>query len=112
MQNSTISSQISPQDTDGRSLSTMFLELPDQEEYPEYYKVIPHPIDMEQIHQKVVTDVYANEQEFIHDFEILFQVKIQLLIRLVHKFRAEGEKFIFEISLNIFPLPVYTSIWN
>ena len=51
----------------------MFLELPDQEEYPEYYKVIPHPIDMEHIHQKVINGIYANETEFIHDFEILFQ---------------------------------------
>ena len=51
----------------------MFLELPDPNEYPDYYKVIPHPIDMERIHEKIENFEYVAEDEFIHDFEILFQ---------------------------------------
>ena len=51
----------------------MFEELPDEEEYPDYYKVIPNPMDMKTIHNKIQSMEYNTEDEFIHDFEIMFQ---------------------------------------
>lgn len=51
----------------------MFLNLPDRDEYPEYYRVIPNPIDMETISGKIESGQYTGEEEFIRDFETLFQ---------------------------------------
>lgn len=51
----------------------MFLTLPDREEYPDYYRVIPNPIDMETIHSKIQSGQYGTEEEFIQDFETMFQ---------------------------------------
>lgn len=61
------------QDSEGRMLSEMFLELPDKKEYPDYYKVILNPIDMEMICERIERNHYMTEMDFIHDFEILFQ---------------------------------------
>lgn len=60
-------------DSEGRMLSEMFLELPDKKEYPDYYKVILNPIDMEMICERIERNHYMTEMDFIHDFEILFQ---------------------------------------
>jgi len=54
-------------------LCSMFEELPDEDEYPDYYKVIPNPIDLKTIHEKLQTIQYSTEEEFIQDFEIMFQ---------------------------------------
>lgn len=51
----------------------MFQQLPDKKEYPDYYKIITNPIDMKTIQQKLASDEYQTEEEFIHDFEVLFQ---------------------------------------
>ena len=51
----------------------MFEELPDEDEYPDYYKVIPNPMDMKTIHHKTQSLEYTTEDEFIQDFEIMFQ---------------------------------------
>jgi len=60
-------------DSEGRNLSAMFQQLPDKKEYPDYYKIITNPIDMKTIQQKLASDEYESEEEFIHDFEVLFQ---------------------------------------
>lgn len=60
-------------DSEGRILCSMFEELPDEKEYPEYYRVIPNPIDMKTIHAKLQGMLYSTEDEFIHDFEVMFQ---------------------------------------
>ena len=51
----------------------MFEELPDEDEYPDYYKVIPNPMDMKIIHNKMESFEYNTEDEFIRDFETIFQ---------------------------------------
>jgi len=60
------------QDDEGRTLSDIFLELPSEEEYPEYYKVITQPIDMNTIEDNINSAKYSSEEAFIHDFDILF----------------------------------------
>ena len=61
------------QDSEGRLLCSMFEELPDEKEYPEYYRVIPNPIDLKTISAKLQGMLYSTEDEFIHDFEVMFQ---------------------------------------
>lgn len=51
----------------------MFLTLPERKEYPDYYRVIPNPIDMETIYSKIQAGQYTVEEDFIHDFETMFQ---------------------------------------
>ena len=61
------------QDSEGRYLSEMFRELPDKNEYPDYYKVIPSPIDLRIIREKIDSEAYKSEDELMEDFEIMFQ---------------------------------------
>ena len=41
------------QDVDGRVLSDIFMVRPSRKLYPEYYLVIPHPIDLKEIRSKI-----------------------------------------------------------
>ncbi|XP_066935067.1 protein polybromo-1-like isoform X2 [Clytia hemisphaerica] len=66
-------SVVDHKDSEGRVICEMFEELPDEDEYPDYYKVIPNPIDMKTINNKILSMEYNTEDEFIHDFEIMFQ---------------------------------------
>ncbi|KAF9400225.1 hypothetical protein BGZ94_005522, partial [Podila epigama] len=45
----------------GRLLSDLFMELPDREEYPDYYLTIKNPIALDIIRNRLEKGAYANE---------------------------------------------------
>ncbi|KAG0309630.1 hypothetical protein BGZ98_000039 [Dissophora globulifera] len=53
-------------DKSGRSVSDLFLELPDREDYPDYYAVIKKPIALDTIRERLTTGKYENAT--IEDF--------------------------------------------
>ncbi|KAI8920986.1 Bromodomain-containing protein [Powellomyces hirtus] len=59
------------QTDDGRQLAEMFLELPDREEYPDYYMEIKSPIALDMIRRKVRDKVYRSMGEFESDFSLM-----------------------------------------
>ncbi|KAJ3145540.1 hypothetical protein HDU89_007037 [Geranomyces variabilis] len=59
------------EDEDGHLLSEMFTELPDKEEYPDYYDEIKAPITLEMISQKLSAGAYQALEEFESDFSLM-----------------------------------------
>jgi chromatin structure-remodeling complex subunit RSC1/2 len=55
-----------------RSLIDVFLELPDKEEYPDYYKVIPQPRCLNQIGDKLAKDEYESCLTAFDDLSLVF----------------------------------------
>ncbi|EFA85905.1 SNF2-related domain-containing protein [Heterostelium album PN500] len=51
-----------------RKLSTIFLELPGRDDYPDYYKEISNPISMSEIKEKK----YSTPKEFAQDWKLMF----------------------------------------
>lgn len=54
-----------------RQLSLIFAKLPSKSDYPDYYKVIKSPIDMERIQAKI--SKYENLDEIGADFMLMFE---------------------------------------
>ncbi|KAG0249999.1 hypothetical protein BG011_008729 [Mortierella polycephala] len=48
-------------DKNGRSISDLFVELPDREEYPDYYEVIKTPMAFDMIKERLETGEYKDE---------------------------------------------------
>jgi len=55
--------------SDGRFIAELFVELPPQEEYPDYYNIIKHPISINNIREKH----YENIQKVVEDFATMFK---------------------------------------
>ncbi|KND01501.1 uncharacterized protein SPPG_03301 [Spizellomyces punctatus DAOM BR117] len=53
---------------EGRIISEMFQELPDKDEYPDYYDEIKNPISLDIIQQKIDRKAYHSVAEFEADF--------------------------------------------
>ncbi|XP_063696880.1 protein polybromo-1 isoform X2 [Culicoides brevitarsis] len=54
-----------------RQLSTIFLKLPSKADYPDYYEIIKHPIDMDRIQAKI--NKYNSLDEIVQDFALMFE---------------------------------------
>ena len=59
------------QDGEGRLIWEMFEELPSRQDYPEYYKVIKDPLDLQTVESKI--RVSGKMQQYLC-FCILFQI--------------------------------------
>ncbi|CBQ73615.1 conserved hypothetical protein [Sporisorium reilianum SRZ2] len=57
--------------SDGDPLHEFFLELPDAQEYPDYYEIIKRPMALEQIQSKLDQRSYASLPDVKHDFETI-----------------------------------------
>ncbi|XP_076040531.1 protein polybromo isoform X16 [Oratosquilla oratoria] len=57
---------------DGRQPIIPFIEKPSAKDYPDYYDIITHPVDMESIESKIKGDKYANEEELVADIRLMF----------------------------------------
>ncbi|CAG0881534.1 unnamed protein product [Darwinula stevensoni] len=55
-----------------RQLSTIFQKLPSRTEYPDYYEVIRHPIDMDKISQRIRNAYYLTLDELLSDLLLMF----------------------------------------
>ncbi|KAF9200282.1 hypothetical protein BGZ49_009503 [Haplosporangium sp. Z 27] len=61
------------EDKDGREMAELFMELPNEEEYPDYYDEITEPISIEMIEQKIEQGVYATSESFEKDVNRMFE---------------------------------------
>lgn len=59
-------------DPKGRQLSLIFLKLPNQKEFPDYYEVIKKPVDFEKIGSKLRAGLYVSMDECLADFVLMF----------------------------------------
>jgi protein polybromo-1 len=50
----------------------LFLEKPSKKLYPDYYKVINHPIDMTTIEAQIKGDHYASMDDVVGDYRLMF----------------------------------------
>ncbi|GAC95164.1 hypothetical protein PHSY_002739 [Pseudozyma hubeiensis SY62] len=57
--------------TDGDPLHEFFLELPDAQEYPDYYEIIKRPMALEEIQSKLDQRSYPTLPDVKHDFETI-----------------------------------------
>ncbi|KRZ07951.1 Protein polybromo-1, partial [Trichinella zimbabwensis] len=60
-------------DQTGRVVAMAFMEKPSKKLYPDYYKVIPEPIDLHMIKAAIDSDRYTSSQALAADFELLFE---------------------------------------
>ncbi|XP_055885494.1 probable global transcription activator SNF2L2 isoform X1 [Biomphalaria glabrata] len=60
-------------DNDGRVLSTMFMRLPSRKAAPEYYEIIPNPLDFKKISTRISTHRYRTLDELEADIIELCQ---------------------------------------
>ncbi|EPB66290.1 Bromodomain protein, partial [Ancylostoma ceylanicum] len=49
-----------------------FMELPSAREYPDYYQVIVHPIDLKMIREKIENNKYESSVQLMQEFTVLF----------------------------------------
>ncbi|SOV02117.1 related to RSC1 - component of the RSC chromatin remodeling complex [Ustilago sp. UG-2017a] len=57
--------------SDRAPLHEFFLQLPDAQEYPDYYEIIKRPMALEEIQQKLDQHSYAALPDVKHDFETI-----------------------------------------
>ncbi|XP_044019978.1 protein polybromo-1 isoform X3 [Aphidius gifuensis] len=59
-------------DSKGRQLSQIFMKLPNKNEYPDYYEVIKHPMNMEKIAASLKNSLYDSIDDLVSDFILMF----------------------------------------
>ncbi|KAJ1921444.1 hypothetical protein IWQ60_006770 [Tieghemiomyces parasiticus] len=59
-------------DSTGRLLSKIFQDLPDEEEYPDYYAAIKQPTSLNMVREKIDDRAYSTAAEFCADIERVF----------------------------------------
>ncbi|TPP39754.1 Protein polybromo-1 [Fasciola gigantica] len=57
---------------DGHRPRDLFIHLPSREEYPDYYQIIPEPIDLTMIKRKMDENHYSAHQEMVSDLRLMF----------------------------------------
>ncbi|CAL1540648.1 unnamed protein product [Lymnaea stagnalis] len=77
-------------DGDGRVLSTLFMRLPSRKAAPEYYEIIPNPLDFKKINTRISTHRYRTLDELEAD--------IMELCQNAQSFNMEGS-IIYEDSI-------------
>ncbi|KAI8605592.1 hypothetical protein EDD21DRAFT_363239 [Dissophora ornata] len=63
----------SHEDKSGRQMAELFLELPNEEDYPDYYEEIAKPIAVDIIEQKIESGAYATLESFERDINLMFE---------------------------------------
>lgn len=54
-----------------RKLCELFEELPDEDDYPEYYEVIEDPISLKEIKKKIDKKHYSNIDDLAEDIRLM-----------------------------------------
>lgn len=57
--------------SDGAPLHDFFLELPDADDYPDYYEIIKRPVALDAIQHKLDQRAYTSLPDIKHDFETI-----------------------------------------
>ncbi|KAF9950132.1 hypothetical protein BGZ72_008157 [Mortierella alpina] len=63
----------SHEDKDGRQMAELFIELPSEDDYPDYYEEINNPIAIENIEDKINRDAYPTLEAFEKDVNLMFE---------------------------------------
>ncbi|KAI9138669.1 hypothetical protein BKA69DRAFT_763523 [Paraphysoderma sedebokerense] len=63
----------SVKDKRGRLRCELFEELPDAQDYPDYYEEIDNPIALDMISKKIDGNKYKSIEDFVADFELMFE---------------------------------------
>ncbi|KAF9979609.1 hypothetical protein BGZ75_009428 [Mortierella antarctica] len=63
----------SHEDKDGRQMAELFMELPSEEDYPDYYEEIKHPIAIENIEDKINRNAFQTLEAFEKDMNLMFE---------------------------------------
>ncbi|CAO3673709.1 unnamed protein product [Rhizopus stolonifer] len=87
-------------DNSNRLYSELFEDLPDRQEYPEYYKVIKNPRSLTEVAEKMQTRSYHNLYAWMSDMKLVFENALnfnepgsrifrdaKLLLRLLHRLK-------------------------
>ncbi|PWA03214.1 hypothetical protein BB558_000622 [Smittium angustum] len=53
-------------------ISEEFQELPDEDEYPEYYEIFKHPVSLDVISERILSGRYSNFSQFDFDMQQIF----------------------------------------
>lgn len=56
----------------GRRPMALFMEKPSKRQYPDYYDIIQHPIDMMTIRHNIEDDKYGTLDDVVGDFRLMF----------------------------------------
>lgn len=56
----------------GRRPMALFMEKPSKKQYPDYYDVIEHPIDMTTIENQIKYDRYSTLDDIVADYRLMF----------------------------------------
>ncbi|KAL8604698.1 Transcription activator BRG1 [Nucella lapillus] len=83
---------INYKDSDGRLLSSMFMQLPSRKELPEYYEIITRPLDFKKIYNRIKVQKYRSLDDLEND--------VMELCQNAQSFNMEGS-VIYEDSLVI-----------
>eukprot|EP00039_Didymoeca_costata_P015181 m.254189 g.254189 ORF g.254189 m.254189 type:complete len:1411 (-) comp16168_c0_seq6:905-5137(-) len=57
---------------DGSKMSEYFMELPEKEDYPDYYTIVDRPISIKDIRRSLRSGIYVTLDDLRQDFELLF----------------------------------------
>ena len=57
---------------DGIQPIGLFMERPSKKDYPDYYDVITHPMDMKTVDEKIKRNSYASAEDALADFKLMF----------------------------------------
>ncbi|KAF9958085.1 hypothetical protein BGZ70_009312 [Mortierella alpina] len=61
------------EDKDGRQMAELFMELPSEEDYPDYYEEIKNPIAIDNIEDKINREAYQTLEAFEKDVNLMFE---------------------------------------
>ncbi|KAG0002776.1 hypothetical protein BGZ80_005916, partial [Entomortierella chlamydospora] len=61
------------EDKDGREMAELFMELPDKDDYPDYYDEITAPIAIDMIEKKIERGAYTTLESFEKDMNRMFE---------------------------------------
>lgn len=60
-------------DDDGRYRCDIYLDLPSQQDYPDYYEMIKNPLCLNQVADKIDSHQYSSLADLINDYETIFK---------------------------------------
>lgn len=69
-------------DEDGNDISSLFIKLPSRKYYADYYKIIPHPVSLNQVRKQLDTKKLANWDAFIGE--------LKQMVANAHVYNEEG----------------------
>ena len=93
-------------------LSTLFLELPSKQQYPDYYEVIKSPIALSNIKTKVDQQEYKSVGELKADIDLMVSNAKKYNIKESQVYQDAVKIHVCKIIIIVFSCTEVTGIWN